>query len=499
MKYTQTLFKSPHLANASRKCTLWAKAKQITKSQQEVVKWNTIVMKSYIKLINNEMLTPYITLLKTAEWRHPVRMAKGIIRHFHQDSLYRNSIYLMFSTLVMAIFGFFFWIINTKLFSAEEIGLATALISSVTLIGGFSILGLNLGLVRYLPKSEFKTQKINTVFTVVLIASLLISLAYIYKLEYFAPKLLIIKDNFVFSALFIIMVVFFALDLITNSVFTAFRDTKYILIKSVIASIFKLAAPIFLTALGAYAIFISASFGSIITFFISLAVFYKYFGFKFKLMINRQVFSKMFKLSFGNYIASFTSSLPMTLMPILINNRLGSRQAAYYFMAMSIINLLLTVQKSVNTSLFAEGSTNDINLKGLIIKSIKFMAIFLIPSVMSVVLLGQYILLFFGKEYSTEGIVLLRLLALSVFFTTINGTLSSVLYLKEKVKLILIMCFIGPALVLILIHIALPSGLTALGVAWLLGEALISLIYSICVYSVLKVKGIKVNNPAVIM
>jgi len=393
----------------------------------------------------------------------------------------------------MAFFGFFFWIINTKLFSSEEIGLATALISSISLIANFSMLGLNLGIVRYLPKSEIKTQKINTVLTVVFATTFLISMVYIVKLDYFAPKLIILKSNTYYSVLFIIIALFFALDTVINNVFTAYRDTKYILLKSVISSIIKIVAPLILFSYGAYAIFISASFGSIITFIISIFILYKNFAYKFRFMINIDVISRMFKLSFGNYIASFTSSLPLTVLPILITNKLGTKQAAYYFMAMSIISLLLTIQKSVNTSLFAEGSTDDKHIKKLIYKSIKFMSLFLIPSVITVILFGQYILLFFGKEYSTEGITLLRLLALSVFFTTINGTLSSVLYLKEKVNLILIMCLIGPATLLTLIHIALPLGLTALGVAWLIGEALISLIYSISVYIVLKDSNIKLK------
>jgi O-antigen/teichoic acid export membrane protein len=48
----------------------------------------------------------------------------------------------MLSTGVMAVFGFFFWMINARLYSAEQVGIGTTLISIMTLISSFSLLGL---------------------------------------------------------------------------------------------------------------------------------------------------------------------------------------------------------------------------------------------------------------------------------------------------------------------------------------------------------------------
>jgi O-antigen/teichoic acid export membrane protein len=68
----------------------------------------------------------------------------------------------MLSKGVMAVFGFFFWIINARLYSAEQVGIGTTIISTMTLIPSFSILGLGNGLIRYLPTSERNNKKINT-------------------------------------------------------------------------------------------------------------------------------------------------------------------------------------------------------------------------------------------------------------------------------------------------------------------------------------------------
>jgi len=80
-------------------------------------------------------------------------------KHFANDSLYKNSIYLMLSTAVMAFFGFFFWIINARLFKPEQVGIATTLISVLTLISTFSILGLGNSLINIYQLLTGKIKK----------------------------------------------------------------------------------------------------------------------------------------------------------------------------------------------------------------------------------------------------------------------------------------------------------------------------------------------------
>ena len=75
----------------------------------------------------------------------------SLIKNIMSDSLYRNSIYLMISTLIMSVLGFVFWMVASRLYSADSIGLATAIISVMGLIVGLSVLGLNAGIIRYLP------------------------------------------------------------------------------------------------------------------------------------------------------------------------------------------------------------------------------------------------------------------------------------------------------------------------------------------------------------
>jgi O-antigen/teichoic acid export membrane protein len=192
----------------------------------------------------------------------------------------------MLNTGVMAVLGFFFWIINTRLYSTEQVGIGTTLISVMTLISSFSILGLDNGLIRYLPTSERKNEKINTSFILVTLMSILISVIYLIFLKTFSPKLLFVRENIIFSLLFILFIVFYSLNIISENVFIAYRSSKYVLIKNIFFSIAKLILPFILITLGSYGIFMSVGIALAIAFGLSLFFLILKYNYLFKPKIN---------------------------------------------------------------------------------------------------------------------------------------------------------------------------------------------------------------------
>jgi O-antigen/teichoic acid export membrane protein len=182
-------------------------------------------------------------------------MLKKIYNHFMSDTLYRNSIFLMVSTGIMAFFGFFFWIINARLYTTEQIGLATTMISVVGLITSLGLLGLDIGLIRYIPKSERKSDQINTCFSTTTIATLFVTSIFLISLKTLSPKLVFIEENPYYLLLFIFFVVISTSNTLIDNIFIAFRNTKFILIKNTAFSVIKLTLPFFLVGMGAYGIF----------------------------------------------------------------------------------------------------------------------------------------------------------------------------------------------------------------------------------------------------
>jgi len=64
--------------------------------------------------------------MRALAWRH----AAGMLN----DPLYRNSLFMAFTSVFNAGCGFFFWMIAARLYTVEQVGLATALISALGLV-----------------------------------------------------------------------------------------------------------------------------------------------------------------------------------------------------------------------------------------------------------------------------------------------------------------------------------------------------------------------------
>src|SRR3989344_6118448 len=116
-------------------------------------------------------------------------MIVSLIQRIYQDSLFLNSLYLMSATAVVAGFGFFFWLINARLFLTEEIGLATALISVMNLVSILSLIGFNATFIRFLPGSERPNDKLNTGMVLVGITAVLLTGIFVILSNIISPPL----------------------------------------------------------------------------------------------------------------------------------------------------------------------------------------------------------------------------------------------------------------------------------------------------------------------
>jgi O-antigen/teichoic acid export membrane protein len=399
-------------------------------------------------------------------------MLKKFIIQLHQDILFRNSFYLMVTTGVMAGLGFFFWLINAHLFTTAEIGLATTLISAMSLIALFSLIGFNAAFIRFLPTASDKSEQMNTGLLLVSGASGILSLLFITFLPFISPQLLFIRENPLYAIAFVIACVMNSLNTLTDSIFLGSRDTKYILITDGLGSLIKMFAPFAFIGWGAIGIFTAAAVGQTFGTILSIIVMMRRFDYRPALEINFRFLKSVWRYSVGNYISSILNLLPVTVLPLIIINYLGADNAAYYYIAMMIANLLYAIPYSMTRSLFAEGSHDETSVAENLKKSIKLLSFLLIPSILVLIFGGGLILHVFGKSYSSGGLVFLQLLALSAITVSAYSFSNSIFQISKNVSAVIIVNIIYAGSVIGLSYLFLPLGLTGIGIAWLLGNAL---------------------------
>lgn len=404
-------------------------------------------------------------------------LIEKVYLHFKRDSLYRNSIYLMISNFTMAVFGFIFWIINARIYPSSDIGLATSLISITTLISTFSMVGLNSGLLRYLPNSKNKNEIINTVFSVSTLVAIVLSVVYIFSIPLFSPLLMTLRNDAIHAALFTLFAIFSTLNLLVDNVFISYRSSGNVLAKSILFSLLKLILPLLLFSLGAFGIFYSVSISLTVGFIAAVIILIYNFSYRIKPQIHKSVISEIATFSIGNYFINIIGSLPTLLMPTIITNSLGPRQAAYYYMPTMIASLLYIIPITVCQSLFTEGVYDKQQVNKLLKKATILILAIIVPFIVGIVFFGQYILLAFGKEYSSDGFGFLRLIILSGLFISFNTIFGTILKIENKLNKVILVSAIGSLTILVSSYMFVERGLTVLGMIWLLGNGLQTLLY----------------------
>lgn len=387
-----------------------------------------------------------------------------------RDPLYRNSLFLVMGRLLNVGVGFFFWLIAARLYQTAEVGVATALISSVTLIVFISSFGFNFSLIRFI-KISGKENVLNTSISITTAASLVIGTAYLVLLKLLFENSALIQ-NAAYGVFFLITVIMHSIFFITGESFKALRDTKdFFMQNTVLSARALLLFP--LVFLGSFGIF-----GAIgITYFLTsiYSIFVLNRRVKLNYRIDREFLNKSFRFSSGNYISNLLYESPSLLMPPIILSLIGKQEAALYYIAMAVSSLIWIAPMSLGTSLFIEGSYGE-NLKRNVLRSGKAMLIVLVPSIIFIYFFGGFVLEIFGHDY-VEALPLLHILVLSSFFVALHDMFMPILNIKMRVSNLIKLNLIRFSLLLGLTYLLIGDyGLMGFGYAWMLTYIVLTVI-----------------------
>ena len=101
----------------------------------------------------------------------PIRWLPGYLNRVRSDSLVRNSLYLMASTVVTAGLGYVFWVLAAHVFTSQEVGIGSAVISLCSTAALLTYLGSSAMLIERLPASEHSSEWTTILVRVCLITA----------------------------------------------------------------------------------------------------------------------------------------------------------------------------------------------------------------------------------------------------------------------------------------------------------------------------------------
>jgi O-antigen/teichoic acid export membrane protein len=386
-----------------------------------------------------------------------------------KDHLYRNSLYLVLSRLLNVTAGFLFWVIAAKLYSINEVGMATALISSLGLIMLFSRFGFDYSLIRYVANAD-KNKVFNTSLVITTIAAVVISLIYILLAGIFKANLALNLSN---GMLFIRIALFNSITLIAGNMFLALRKGQYLFIQTVLISL-RLFLLLPLARFESFGIILSLGICYVFSAIFSLWVLRKEVKVNF-LQIDRPFVKESFKFSLGSYLSNILIEAPILILPVMVLHLIGRGEAAIYYIAMAIGNFALIVPYALSFSLFIEGSYGQ-SLKQNTIKACLTAYLFLIPIIVILSLWGKNILGLISKEY-IEAYHLLFLVMITGFFAVIYMVFISVQNIKMRVERNIRLNLLRFLLLLGASYYLIPKyNISGVGYAWLLTHVILTLV-----------------------
>lgn len=406
-----------------------------------------------------------------------------------RSSLYRNSYYLIAANAANAVLGLLFWIMGARFYSAEDVGLSSAAINIATLLAMLSTLGLDYGLIRFLPGSgEGGKAAIDSSLTVGGAVSTVITLFFVAGVGIWSPALVSLRENPVSLCAFVAVTIAGTLDLLVRSTFTASRRSGFALAQVIANNLLRLTlVGLFASFYPTAGILTSCAVALAAALVISTLLFLPRVQadyrprFAVKLLTKgsseREQLKKMMHFSSANYAAAILLYAPWLVLPAMVANRLGGEANAYFYISWGIASILFFIPLSVSFSLFAEGSHNEGQFSQDTNRSIKVVLLLLVPAIVLMLLVGNRLLLLFGQDYSEQGTGLLRILTVSALPLSLNYVYFGVKRVEMKMKGVIGLTAFTAVATLGLSYILLPRmGIEGAGVAWLASQGAASIV-----------------------
>ncbi len=391
----------------------------------------------------------------------------------------RSSTFLIVSQLINAGGLFLFWIISARLFTVDQVGMATAFISFGILVATFSNLGLPNTIIRFLQSSLNPRGLFLSASVAIIIASTLIAIISLGLIKTLAPSLSFVFESIGLELLLILFVVSTALNALIDGAIISFKRNQNLLIKSLLVTLLRLSLPFLVVTFGIFgitsvysgAIVVGISYNLYIIFsrLISVVSFKPEFK---ELLVNRSY-------SISNYFGGMFGVLPITLVPIIVFTTLGSQSAAYFYMPIMIAAVLSLICSSISQTLIAEcAHIEDRDMhREMFLNALKHQYQLLIPLVSLLIVLGWPILRIYGETYASNGYIPLVILAISGLLVGFNWLGDTWLNINRRSKAYFLINAFNATAVVSGVLLFSDYGLVSVAIGWMLGQLATSIVF----------------------
>jgi O-antigen/teichoic acid export membrane protein len=399
------------------------------------------------------------------------------------DRITRSTAFLVLAQGSVAVVGFVFWLASARLANVDEVGEATTLVAASSLIAYLGLFGINTTFMRFLPTSADGDRELSSGLLACFLGTALISLGYVELLPVITPKLAFVQASPLDTAGFVVFTAFGAVNVLTDSVFLARQQTKYILIADgAVQGLVKVLAPLALIALGVYggyrAFGIFTSFGSASAADVIASVVFIVvrLGYRPELRIRVRALTHALRYTATNYAVSVLDILPTLILPTIVLDGAGTVSAGYFYIAFQVASVLSGVGISIAVSALAEGAQDGVRLEEVVARSRRLLLVALPPLVVVGALMAPWILVIFGSSYRAHGSETLLVLVLAAPAVALCQWTRALLQITKQLRALLVSQSLYAVIVLGASIALVGRGIGWVAAAYLVGNVIAGLV-----------------------
>jgi O-antigen/teichoic acid export membrane protein/CelD/BcsL family acetyltransferase involved in cellulose biosynthesis len=440
----------------------------------------------------------------------PISRARSYVRIARTDSLVRNSLFMMASTVATGLLGYVFWIVVARVFSSVDVGIASAVISLCSTVALLTYLGPSAMLIERLHAYErsrawtshltrmcVATGAATTVVAAVAIPLIAHSNSNGYG-SFFGPA--------AEAVLAVIGAVAWTVVNMYGSAFIAARRADGLLAVQGLISVLKLllVVPMFAIGLGAPGIVIAWVVSSVMG--VGLCALWLVPGLGLgggrgrhavhaaraaapgrPVSVARDSQPARTRAAYawhliGQHLTGVGGQLTPLILPILVVVRLGVRMNAHFYITWMIGSVFFMISPSISNSIFAESVRANSDLRATVGKAFRVTSFLLLPAIVVMVAGGKLILGIFGHAYADDGYALLIVLAVSAMPDAVSNIAVAVCRATDQLAYSVAINVGQLVVTLGAAWLLMPRfGLLGVGVGWL-GAQLLGAIASVPVF-----------------
>jgi O-antigen/teichoic acid export membrane protein len=398
-------------------------------------------------------------------------LAKGRAKLEGERRMLLNSGSMFGTAVVTAMLGAGYWLVAARSFTKPAVGIGSAAVSAMTLLGFLATVGLGTLLMGELPQmGKRRRGLIVAALAVSGVIGALLGFGFAVLAPLLSSNLDVLSDSAVGLLIFVLGTALTSAAVVLDQSLIGLLRGGLQLTRNIVFSVVKLlalfAVPFFVGSHDSVALYGTWTAGIVV----SLLVLWRFFAHE-EDDSRRPTFAVLRRMRASaatHHVFNLALRIPDLVMPIIVVTILSPETNASFYIAWMIASLVFAVPVSLSTVLYAVGSGESARLDerfrltigtsfavGLIATAILFVG-------------GETILSAFGPSYAENATTTLHILVLGVFPEIIRTHYVTTHRIERRIPAAIPIVWGGTLLELIGGTVgALVGGLTGVAVGWL--------------------------------